>query len=118
MEDYFFYTRKENLELTTDSRSFENIEWSNSWINFELDDENSKKRILLIGDSSLRMTRKIVQQITGCPVDLFATSSTFQTMPFAYQLISFFSQTPHHYDTTFVQIGYHSINGMGGGKLQ
>lgn len=52
----------------------EKLEWVNFWID-QSNEENVKKRILLVGDSTSRVIRRTMSEtLGGMPVDLFATS--------------------------------------------
>ena len=91
----------------------EDIEWSNFWI--DRANDNSSKRILLIGDSTSRMIRSTFSKISGCPVDLLATSSALHDELFINQINAFFNQNKYKYETIFVQLGHHAVyNKMGG----
>lgn len=91
----------------------EDIEWSNFWI--DRANTKSSKRILLIGDSTSRMIRSTFSKISGCPVDLLATSSALHDELFINQINAFFNQSKYKYETIFVQLGHHAVyNKMGG----
>lgn len=67
----------------------EDIEWPNFWI--DRANDNSSKRILLIGDSTSRMIRSTFSKISGSPVDLLATSSALHDELFINQINAFFN---------------------------
>lgn len=107
-----------NLEKYINDRSSclterEDIEWSNFWI--DKANAYSSKRILLIGDSTSRIIRSTFSRISGCPVDLLATSSALHDELFINQINAFFNQSKYKYETIFVQLGHHAVyNKMGG----
>lgn len=90
----------------------EELEWSNFWYNIK-DEYKSGKRILLMGDSNMRMVRSRLQKAISCPTDLFATSSSFADKLFASQVDAFFCDNTKHYDAIMVQYGYHSLFSKG-----
>ena len=84
----------------------EQIEWGNSWI----DNANTNnKRILLIGESTVRMVRSVLACISGYSVDMIGTSSRLDDELFVNQIDSFFNNFIYKYDAILVQIGHHGI---------
>ncbi len=109
MENYNSFISQECIEL----RYRESVEWTNYWV----DNANvpCERRYLLIGDSNMRMVRRVLSQKSGCPVDLFATSAALDDAMFAYQIDAFFMQTTqYNYHTIFVQLGHHGIKSKNG----
>ncbi len=90
----------------------ERLEWSNFWY----DDTNKdvEHRILLVGDSTARMVRSTLANITGCSVDLLGTSSGLHDIFLAKQMDIFFVSNKYKYDAIFVQLGHHSRIGETG----
>lgn len=83
----------------------EDIEWSNFW--FDKANQDSKQRILLVGDSTARMVRSRLAKALSLPVDLFGTSSGLHDALFCSQIDAFF-ECGRRYDAIFVQLGNHS----------
>lgn len=103
-----------NHEVYHNETLCEPIEWSNSWYN---NNWNGEKRILLLGDSTMRMVRSRLQNKLNLPIDLFASSSAFRESLFANQLDAFLKSLPldnFKYQIIFVQFGFHSILGADG----
>lgn len=94
----------------------EPIEWSNFW--FDNANTKSSKRILLVGDSTLRCVRGPLSRLINCPVDLFATSSCLHDFLYIKQIDLFFSLNNYRYDAIFVQYGHHSQIAIGGGEYK
>ena len=91
----------------------EDIEWSNFW--WDRANEHPNHRILLMGDSTARMIRSTLAEMSGKPVDLFGTSSALHDSLFINQMDCFFKSTEYQYDLAFVQFGHHAELGFGGG---
>ena len=91
----------------------EDIEWSNFW--WDRANEHPDHRILLMGDSTARMVRSTLAEMTGKPVDLFATSSALHDSLFVNQMDCFFKSKEYTYDVIFIQFGHHAELGFGGG---
>lgn len=84
----------------------ERLEWSNFWY----DDTNKEvgHRILLVGDSTARMVRSTLAELTGYSVDLLGTSSGLHDVLFAKQVDCFFSSVQYKYEVIYIQLGHHS----------
>lgn len=72
------------------------------------------ERILLIGDSTVRMVRSTFERETSLPVDMIGTSCGLHDVMFLAQIEAFFCSTQYQYSTIFVQLGHHSIKGESG----
>lgn len=91
----------------------EKIEWANFWYsqanNASLP-EAKEKRILLVGDSTVRMVRSSLERRLNIPVDMIGTSSGLHDILFVKQFNAFFSSPCYNnYSAIFVQLGHHSI---------
>lgn len=84
----------------------ERLEWSNFW--YDRTNKDAFKRILLIGDSTVRMIRSAFAEKTGYAVDMLGTSSGMHDVFFQSQMDAFFCSAQYKYTTIFVQIGHHS----------
>lgn len=84
----------------------ENPEWSNFW--YDDADDNSKKRYLIVGDSTARMVRSTFAKLSHSPCDLLGTSCALDDELFVNQLEAFFNNTIYKYDIIYVQLGHHS----------
>lgn len=84
----------------------EKVEWANYWYDFA--NKESNKRILLIGDSTVRMVRSTLSRIACCPVDMIGTSSGLHDSLFIAQMDAFFSSDMYLYDIIYIQLGHHS----------
>lgn len=91
----------------------ETVEWTNGWIDNA--NKNSGKRLLLIGDSTVRMVRHALANQTGYSVDMIGTSSSVEDELFVNFIDSFFHNTIYHYDAIFVQLGHHGRIAKDGG---
>ena len=93
----------------------EELEWSNVWI----DSANAKnsKRILLIGDSTVRMIRSTFAKKVKCPVDMIGSSSRLDDILFINLIDSFFDDSLYKYDCIFLQLGHHGRTNRKGGKF-
>ena len=90
----------------------ENTEWSNFW--YDNANSNSQHRILLIGDSTVRMVRSKFAKMANCPVDMLGTSSGLHDLLFVQQVNAFFSSVSYKWDLIYVQLRHHSrINEFG-----
>lgn len=98
--------------------SRENIEWSNFW--YDQADAPYQKRMLMIGDSTSRVIRRMLSEMMNCPIDLFATSAAFRDIIFWNQLDCFFKDSIYSkYDYITIWLGNHSrINEMGNGPFE
>lgn len=118
MRPYNYYFEKRGGVSVSYPSSYEDIEWVNFWINNSHNDKQRKRRYLFLGDSSLRMIRKIAQRESCCDIDLLATSSTFEHSFFSSQINAFFMNNPFSYDGIFIQIGYHFLKNIKGNWLE
>lgn len=84
----------------------ERLEWSNFW--YDSTNKDVSRRILLIGDSTVRMVRSTFAEKTGYAVDMLGVSSGMHDVFFQSQVDAFFCSTKYKYITIFVQIGHHS----------
>ena len=91
----------------------EDIEWSNNWID-KANDENTRKRILLVGDSTMRMVRSKLANYLKCPVDLIASSYALHDRLFVEEVNLFFNYSIYSYDAIYVQVGVHNWVGENG----
>lgn len=66
----------------------ETTEWSNFW--YDQANDSSEHRILLIGDSTVRMVRSQFAKMINCPVDMLGTSSGLHDILFVEQVNAFF----------------------------
>lgn len=90
----------------------EDIEWSNYWIDNA--DKETEQRILLIGDSTMRMVRSTFAKMAKIPVDMWGGSYGLHDIIFAKQMDILFCSNVYKYDAIFVQLGHHSrINQQG-----
>lgn len=97
----------EMIGVTHDSiNGREKTEWSNFW--YDQANKESQERILLIGDSTVRMIRSTFAREIGCPVDMLGTSSGLHDILFAKQMDIFFTSDCYKYTTIFIQLGHHS----------
>ena len=64
-------------------------------------------RILLIGDSVIRMARSALAKLEKCPVDLIASSYNLDDLLFVRLIDGFFDNIQYHYKVIFVQISHH-----------
>ena len=105
-------------KLINEKSARERLEWVNLWID-QANEENVKKRILLVGDSTSRVIRRTMSEALGdVPVDLFATSAALRDVIYWDQLDAFFKNNQYKYDFIFVQVGNHSrINEDGNGPF-
>ncbi len=95
----------------------ESIEWSNFWYSQSNSDHQSD-RILLIGDSTVRMIRSTFERYQRCPVDMIGSSSGLHDILFIRQIDAFFASSEYRYSAIFIQMGHHSIRGDGGTPYQ
>lgn len=84
----------------------EEIEWCNFW--YSKANTHVEKRILLVGDSTARMVRSTLEQLSAIPVDMLGTSCGLHDIMFSKQVDAFFYSDKIFYDTIFVQLGQHS----------
>ena len=98
--------RTELLNYHDSIQGREPIEWANFW--YDHSNEKLDNRILLIGDSSLRMIRSTLANVYQGAVDFFGTSSGLHDELFIAQLEAFFSTRSYTYNYIFVQLGHHS----------
>lgn len=84
----------------------ENTEWCNFW--YDKANTKSDRRILFVGDSVARQVRRTMSEMTGCPVDLFATSAALRDKMFWDQWNCFFRNGLYQYDAIFIWVGNHS----------
>lgn len=84
----------------------EQTEWCNFW--YDKANVPSSKRILLVGDSVARQTRRSLSEILKCPVDLFATSAALRDAIYWEQWECFFKNQLYSYDSIIVWVGNHS----------
>lgn len=88
------------------------LEWSNTWIDkanlINLEKSNSSGgRILLIGDSVIRMARSNLADIENVPVDMIASSYNLDDPLFIGMIDNFFASERYNYEVVFVQISHH-----------
>ena len=95
----------------------EEVEWSNFWYDYA--ENETKKRVLLIGDSTVRMIRGTLSSRYGIAVDMLGSSAGMHDILFISQINAFFSSVKYSYDVVFIQLGHHSRKGKlgGGGNL-
>ena len=79
--------------------------------------KNKQVRLLIIGDSTARMTRSSLAKLTKCPVDMIGTSSNLYDELFVNLVDSFFNNNLYRYDAIFVQLGHHGRMGIDGGSF-
>lgn len=93
----------------------EGLEWSNIWI----DSANieTSRRILLIGDSTIRMIRSTLANRINFPVDMIGTSSRLDDILFINLVDAFFENTIYSYDTIVIQLGHHGRTNIDGGEF-
>lgn len=84
----------------------ENIEWSNFW--YSNANKEIGRRILLVGDSTARMVRSTLEELSGIPIDMLGTSCGLHDIMFVKQVDAFFYSNELRYDTVFIQLGQHS----------
>ena len=103
------------IKNTTDKYiSRENIEWSNFWYDYA--NRSEKKRVLLIGDSTIRMVRSTFSKKYNIAADMIGSSSNLHDILFKAQVDAFFSSERYSYDAIFIQVGDHfKKNDRGGG---
>ena len=88
----------------------ENIEWANYWYsNADNSISLDSKRILLIGDSTVRLIRSTFERVSKRPVDMIGTSCGLNDVLFLSQVQAFFISSQYKYKTIFIQLGHHSI---------
>lgn len=92
----------------------ERLEWANAW--YDSTNKNVEKRVLLIGDSTVRMVRSTFAEKSGYAVDMLGLSSGLHDVIFQNQIDAFFASDKYHYSTIFVQIGHHSRIGEEGNE--
>lgn len=107
-------------ETTDEYISRENTEWANFWYDCACD--STKKRILMIGDSTVRMIRSTFSEVYGIAVDMIGSSSNLHDVLFKAQIDAFFASKKYSYDAVFIQLGHHfrkndSGGGYGSGRL-
>lgn len=91
----------------------EPVEWSNVWISSA--NESSLHRVLLIGDSTMRMVRSSLEKMVGMPVDFIGSSSRVDDVLFINLCDYFFDSLKFYYDVVFIQLGHHGrVNDNGG----
>lgn len=103
------------IKKTTDRyASREKIEWANFWYDYAND--NEKRRILMIGDSTVRMVRSTFSEVHKVAVDMIGSSSNLHDVLFRAQINAFFASGEYSYDAIFIQLGHHfRKNDFGGG---
>lgn len=108
-------TINQYIKRTTDEPiAREDTEWANFWYDYARD--SSKKRILMIGDSTTRMVRSTFSEIYGIAVDMIGSSSNLHDILFKAQIDAFFASKCYLYDAIFIQLGHHfKKNDCGGG---
>ena len=97
-----------NITPHDNPKGREGLEWSNFWYS-QTNHTDQKKRILMIGDSTVRMIRSTFERESGYPVDMLGTSSGLHDILFLSQLDAFFVQKSYKYSDVYVQMGHHSI---------
>lgn len=95
----------------------EATEWSTSWID-RADKAENGRRVLFIGDSTLRAVRGTFANMTGLPIDCIGSSSGLHDRLFAEQMDAFLCSDKYSYTDVFIQLGYHSIINDAGDKLK
>lgn len=95
----------------------EEIEWTNTWIDKANPPPYSTSyRILLIGDSTVRMVRSTLAKLACCPVDMIGTSSNIYDELFLNLIDAFFKDNIYRYNVIFVQLGNHGRISRYGGE--
>lgn len=108
MKTYFELIENTHDEICARER----LEWSNFW--YDNTNINVENRILLIGDSTVRMVRSTMAEKTGYAVDMLGTSSGLHDIFFQKLVDIFFCSKQYKYKCIFVQLGHHSrINDFG-----
>ena len=91
----------------------EKIEWSNFWYS-QANHLDNRRRILLIGDSTVRMVRSTFEKAIQCPVDMLGSSSALNDILFKSQIEAFFVSSSYRYTDVFIQMGHHSVRNVNG----
>lgn len=109
-------------EVTNDKVYREDIEWTNTWIDAATPPRiqkvtHNQPRLLLIGDSTVRMVRSTLANVMMCPVDMIGTSANLYDEIFVNLIDSFFHNNIYQYDCIFVQLGHHGRVGIDGGEF-
>ncbi len=98
--------------LSNSDEQREKIEWSNVWIDKPAD--RNSPRLLMIGDSVLRMVRSRVAASTNCPTDFIGCSSSLNDVLFA-GLVDYFFQTVNlKYAGVVIQYNHHGTKNADG----
>lgn len=94
----------------------EDIEWSNCW--WDNATISSGNRLLLVGDSTVRMVRSTLAHEINAPVDMLGTSSNLHD-DLIIKLFDYFFSFPEYtpYKTIFVQLGHHGRIGRLGNEF-
>lgn len=92
----------------------ESIEWANFWYSRANSLYDNGSRILLVGDSTVRMVRSTFENVTHVPVDMIGTSCGLNDILFLSQMDAFFVSSQYKYTAIFIQMGHHSIRGVDG----
>ena len=100
--------------MTDSLKAREAVEWLNFW--YDDADKESQRRVLFLGDSTLREIRSTAKARLGCPVDFFGSSFALRDIMFWKQLDAFFDSPYAHYDMIVVQTGNHSRISADGGE--
>lgn len=85
---------------------FETYEWTNTW--FECQEDDKKKRAILIGDSIMVGTRPVFKELLGDEwnVDLAATSRSIASPLYQKEIETYLSYCEH--DFIFYNFGLHA----------
>ncbi|MBO4670281.1 MAG: hypothetical protein J5640_00345 [Bacteroidales bacterium] len=102
--------------MTDSLKAREEVEWLNFW--YDDADKESQRRVLFLGDSTLREVRSTAKARLGCPVDFFGSSFALRDVMFWKQLDTFFDSPYARYDIIVIQTGNHSRISADGGKWQ
>ena len=103
------------MKITThdNPQGREGLEWANFWYS-QTNNNKQKRRVLMIGDSTVRMVRSTFERLAGCPVDMLGTSSGLHDILFIAQIEAFFVQKSYQYTDIYIQMGHHSITNDNG----
>lgn len=108
---------KELFTKTINSIDYrEDLEWSNFW--YDSANKLKSNRLLVVGDSTVRMIRSTLAHLSGYTVDLFGSSSQIDDILFINQLECFFATIDYRYEAIFVQVGHHGRTSINGGEYQ
>ncbi len=97
-----------NISTHDNPQGREGLEWANFWYS-QTNDNKHERRVLMIGDSTVRMVRSTFERLAKCPVDMIGTSSGLHDILFIAQVEAFFVQQSYQYSHVYIQMGHHSI---------